>query len=160
MAFNPFISFRKHQRFWMATVLLLTMITFVLCTGVGGDLSERIIGWFRPREPAIVSVAGKKFSSKDMHDLKDQRNMANEFMKRACELALKNIHDIENNEKLTPEQRQKELPKLAQLKADMERRYVKSRYFGTGVKLNELVDFKVWRHRSRSAGHQAPTRTC
>src|ERR1700730_1176194 len=50
MAFNPFTSFRKYQRFWMATVLLLCMITFVLCTGVGGDLSQRLLQLFQRQE--------------------------------------------------------------------------------------------------------------
>jgi len=49
MAFNPFTSFRKHQKVWMASVLLLCMVTFVLCTGVGGDLSERLLRMFGPR---------------------------------------------------------------------------------------------------------------
>ena len=35
MAFNPFTSFRKYQKFWMASLVLLSMITFVLCTGLG-----------------------------------------------------------------------------------------------------------------------------
>ena len=46
MAFNPFTSFRKYQKFWMACILLLCMVTFVLCTGVGGDLSDRLLRWF------------------------------------------------------------------------------------------------------------------
>src|SRR5438045_3722901 len=41
MAFNPFASFQKNRKYWMAAVLLMCMITFVLCTGVGGDLIER-----------------------------------------------------------------------------------------------------------------------
>jgi hypothetical protein len=145
MALNPFTSFRKYQRFWMATVLLLTMVTFVLCTGTGGDLTDRLIKQFAPREGSpLAIVGGRKIYNRELSDLKDQRNMVNEFMKRACELALKNIHDIENNEKLTPEQRQKELPKLALPKQDLEARWHKAKYFGSGVKLDELVDFKVW----------------
>src|SRR5262249_9223707 len=46
MAFNPFTSFRKYQKFWMAAILLVCMATFVLCTGVGGDFGDRLLRLF------------------------------------------------------------------------------------------------------------------
>src|SRR5207237_5383302 len=93
MAFNPFTSFRKYQRFWMATVLLLCMITFVLCTGVGGDLSERLLSLFRRQEGTpLIMVGGNNIFNKELSDLKEQRNVANEFMHRACDLRLKNLN--------------------------------------------------------------------
>src|SRR5205807_6903284 len=33
MAFNPFASFRKHQKYWMAGAVLVCMLTFVLRSG-------------------------------------------------------------------------------------------------------------------------------
>src|SRR5437870_12805183 len=54
MAFNPFSSFWKYKNAWMAGVLLLTMITFVLCTGTNADLSQRIIDYFRGRGTAYL----------------------------------------------------------------------------------------------------------
>lgn len=146
MAFNPFTSFRKNQRFWMATVLILCMVTFVLCTGVGGDLSERILNLFRPREgQPLAKVNGRSVYSKELTDLKDQRNMINEFMKRACELVALSAAERATSDKLPPEQRQQLLPLLQAAKADMEKRALRSRYFDTGVKLDDLVDFMVWR---------------
>src|SRR5437870_13379004 len=43
MPFNPFSRFRKYQKFWMATILLVCMVTFVLCTGLCGDLTQWIL---------------------------------------------------------------------------------------------------------------------
>src|SRR5205807_3669122 len=87
MAFNPFTSFRKYQRFWMATVLLLCMITFVLCTGVGGDLSQRLLELFRKQEGSpLARVDGHNVFNKELTDLREQRNMANEFLKRCLEV--------------------------------------------------------------------------
>jgi hypothetical protein len=145
MAFNPFTSFRKYQKFWMATVLLLCMVTFVLCTGVGGDLSERLLRLFGRREgTAYFKVEGRTYYNQEVNALKEQRNLANEFIKNAGEMAVKSLLTVMHSQKLTPEERQKELPKLEALKAELELRNRKMRYFGTGVKLHELLDFKVW----------------
>src|SRR5205807_7468165 len=70
MAFNPFTSFRKYQKFWMATILLLCMITFVLCTGVGGDLSDRLIQLFARRHGSVVAkFDGYNVYRSEMDDL-------------------------------------------------------------------------------------------
>src|SRR5262245_15397239 len=55
MPFNPFSSFRKYQKFWMATILLVCMVTFVLCTGVGGDLSQRLLDYFGRRSGSAIA---------------------------------------------------------------------------------------------------------
>src|SRR5690349_2624144 len=123
MAFNPFTSFRKYQKFWMASVLLLCMVTFVLCTGVGGDLSQRLLELFRPREGnPLARIDGRNVYSKDMNDLKEQRNMANEFMKRAMDMSIKNLVVKMTSSKLTDEQKQKEFPKYTLVKNELEKR--------------------------------------
>ena len=48
MAFNPFTTFRKYQKIWMATILLLCMLTFVLCTGAAGRPERILLRLFRP----------------------------------------------------------------------------------------------------------------
>ena len=151
MAFNPFTNFRKNQKFWMPVILLLCMVTFVLCTGTRGDLIDLLLKGRQEGTP-FAKVGGHNVYRKDFDDLKDQRNMVNEFMKRSLESAIKNLNMIMGSDKLTPEQRQKELPRVAQAKADLERRYLKPRYFGTGVKFDELVDFKVWLHEADRLG--------
>src|SRR5437867_1737512 len=104
MQFNPFTSFRKYQKFWMATVLLLCMITFVLCTGVGGDLSDRLIQLFAGKEgPPLARVNGRSLHSRELMNLRDQRNMANEFMKRALDTSIKNINNLIADKKMSAE---------------------------------------------------------
>ena len=41
MAFNPFTAFQKNKKFWMAAVLLITMVTFIFCAGNAAD--ERLV---------------------------------------------------------------------------------------------------------------------
>ncbi len=149
MALNPFTSFRKYQRYWMAVILLVTMVTFVLCTGTRGDLSDQLLALFGRREGSpLVTVDGRNIYLKELNDLKEQRNMANEFMKRGFELGIKTITAFETSEKMTPEVRKTELPKLFAIKADLEKRFLKTRYFGSGVKLDDLVDFELWLHEA------------
>src|SRR3954451_21414080 len=93
MAFNFIHNFRKYQRFWMATVLLLCMITFVFCTGVGGDLSDRLLNLFRPRGAAVGSIKGHTIARNDFYDLRRQRDVANEFMRNCAKQAVKNLGD-------------------------------------------------------------------
>ena len=88
MAFNPFVSFRKYQKFWMATILLVCMITFVLCTGVGGDLSERLLNLFRGHQGKVwATLDGRSIYSDDFEKLKIQRNMINDFMQESMKVA-------------------------------------------------------------------------
>ncbi|MCS7046319.1 MAG: hypothetical protein NZO58_08185, partial [Gemmataceae bacterium] len=62
MAFNPFTNFRKYQKFWMAAILLVCMVTFILCTGTGtGDLSDRILRWVGGRGQVYTTIDGAKF---------------------------------------------------------------------------------------------------
>src|SRR5713101_1310450 len=92
MAFNPFTSFRKYQKAWMAVVLLLCMVTFVLCTGVGGDLSDRILGWFRARHgSAIAKLDGRTIYSDDLQAIKTQRKVADKFIRTSMEVVLGQI---------------------------------------------------------------------
>lgn len=155
MAFNPFTSFRKYQKFWMATILLVCMITFVLCTGVGGDLGDRIINLFRSREgQTYAKLDGRNLSSAELHDLKTQRNIANEFIRRACELSLKNLdaeiqaakQDLKEGK--VPEEKRKELlPEIefrTQLRNMLDERLRRRWYFGLGGNLDNLIDFKIW----------------
>ena len=82
MAFNPFITFQKNKRFWMAAILMVCMVTFVFCTGMKGDMQDRFIQLFSGRSgPTVFSLDGRSIGAKDLTDLKMQRNLANDFMK-------------------------------------------------------------------------------
>ncbi len=73
-------------------------------------------------------------------------------MKRACDEAIKNLMVRIADPKM-PEQERKQLqPFLAAAKADLERRRVKPRYFGTGVKIEDLMDFMVWQTQADHLG--------
>src|SRR6266513_1170857 len=94
MAFNPFTSFRKYQRFWMATILLLCMVTFVLCTGITGDLSDLLIRWFSSRKgTAVAKLNGYSVYRKDLEDTRTRRNLADLYMRQATRMAIKQLED-------------------------------------------------------------------
>src|SRR5262249_40981782 len=106
MAFNPFTSFRKHQKFWMAMMTLMAMVTFVLCTGVGGDLSERFINYFRgPGGPAIAKIDGRDIYQKELEDLKQQRQLAERYTRRAMEIHEQNLSEVLKRKDLPEEER-------------------------------------------------------
>jgi len=83
MAFNPFGNFRKYQKIWMATILLLCMITFVLCTGTRGDFMEWVLSITRSKGTVIAKIDGRNIYHAELSDLKQRRNAANEFMTKA-----------------------------------------------------------------------------
>lgn len=150
MAFNPFTSFRKYQKAWMATVLLLCMVTFVLCTGVGGDLSDRLLSGLRPRGGnAAVELDGRTIYSNELYSLKTQRKLADKYMRLAIERVVdkidKNLKQAEREEgKANLAQRKLILARLASIKADLKQRVDKPRYFEGDFKFDALVDFMVW----------------
>lgn len=150
MAFNPFTSFRKHQKVWMATVLLLCMVTFVLCTGVGGDLSERLLNFFRPRSGSVMAeLDGRTIYSDDLQRIKDQRKMAEKFVRMAMEVVITRINDnLTQDEaaagKTAKTQRENIRKRLGGVEAELKARLAKPRYFEGDLKLESLVDFMLW----------------
>lgn len=147
MAFNMFNSFRKYQKFWMSTVLLLCMVTFVLCTGVGGDLSDRLMKAFAPRHGSVIAkVDGHDLYGSDLEQLKGQRNIANEFMNRSVKYTMQFLDEKfkEFSESKDEKTRQEKLGLIMRLKMEFQERQKRSRYFESGTKLDDLADFKVW----------------
>lgn len=148
MAFNPFSNFRKYRNFWMAAILLMTMITFVLCTGAGqGDLSDILQRLFRPGGSVYASIDGSSVRSQAFYELKDQRNIANEFMRSAAKFCIGRMDEIlkpENFKKAEQNPKElKELQQVDQIRQELEKAIRPSRFFGGGVKIDELVDFKI-----------------
>ena len=148
MAFNPFVSFRKYQKFWMATILLVCMITFVLCTGVGGDLSERLLNLFRGHQGKVwATLDGRSIYSDDFEKLKIQRNMINDFMQESMKVVLHRIDQFVKDDTLKlPDDRHRQLMiiRLSAIKDDLTMRKSRKYYFETGTKLEDLVDFMIW----------------
>jgi hypothetical protein len=150
MAFNPFANFRKYQKIWMATILLVTMFTFVLCTGVGqGDLSDNLLRWFRSRGDVYARIDNRKLYGSDFDDLKVRRNIAHEFMKEASKVIAARLEEAlrpENIKKLddkNPKDAQR-IRDLFNLRAGAEAKMRRQRFFETGVKIDELINFMVW----------------
>src|SRR5690349_1550572 len=149
MAFNPFASFRKYQKFWMASLVLLAMVTFVLCQGLGqGGLEDRLLKYFGARQgPTMATLNGRDLHSTELNDLRNQRKVANEFMRKFCDNLIKKANEAIAAVRDKPQedkQRTETVLRATQLQREFAERLKKPFYFGSGVKLDELVDFKMW----------------
>jgi hypothetical protein len=84
MAFHPFQIFRRHQKKWMAGLVIMCMFIFVLSSGIGqSDLITRMTQWFgtsRQGEKKVTEVYGKKVTDLDLLKLRNQREMANKLV--------------------------------------------------------------------------------
>jgi hypothetical protein len=147
MAFNPLTNFQKYRKFWMASVLLICMVTFVLCTGVGGDLSDRLLRIFYPRGSVMATINDRSYYSKDLENLKTQRDAADAFMRKATEFSLIKIGERIKKEEQNKDTQERKilLMRLTKLKAELAERHARQRYFNTGTRLEDLVDFLLWR---------------
>src|SRR5262249_10936254 len=111
MAYNPFTSFRNRQKLWMAFITLVAMITFLLGTGVGGDFSDALMRWFGGRGGnALAKVDGRNVYYKDLDELKQQRQLADQFVRKALEIHQTNIIEFKKKKDLSAEERQKQMP--------------------------------------------------
>ena len=151
MAYNPFAGFRKYQKFLMAMILLLCMITFVLCTGSQGDLSNLLLGIFSPRHGTVYAkLDGRSIYQQDLELVKRRRNMANDFMQRATKLVLtrvdQRIRDESDKASAGKEGmiRKDAVIRLNAIKQEMQLRLARTRYFEGGIKLKEVLDFMMW----------------
>ena len=62
MASSPFRVFRKHQKVIFAGLTILCMLTFVMCTGMGGDVGDwllRVLGG-REKSPQVAMLYDSK----------------------------------------------------------------------------------------------------
>src|SRR5205823_5576667 len=71
----------------MASLVLMSMMTFVLCTGLGqGGLEDRLLKFFGRNQGAVLAkLNGRELHANELHDLKMQRNVANDFMRKFCD---------------------------------------------------------------------------
>src|SRR4051794_19830450 len=93
MAFNPFQSFRKHQKYWMAGAVLVCMVTFVLCSGGvrGVGLEDVLMRWFGNRGEEIVRINGRSYYYSELDELKKQRNIANDYMHKLIGASIEHL---------------------------------------------------------------------
>jgi hypothetical protein len=150
MAFNPLSVFQKNKRFWMAAILMICMVTFVFCTG-RGDLGERLQNFLGRRGTAMLKINGTNYSADDMIKLRDQRKFANAYMSRSAEYAFRKltaaIMDIDKKAAVADKDqkaRQETLTRLAALRMSLAERKSRPNYFEGSLKLDDLVEFKLW----------------
>jgi len=149
MAFNPVHYFRKYQRFWMASVLMMCMVTFVLCTGMQGGLEDWFLRTFRWNKGSVIAeIDGRNYYHQDFADIKAQRQMANEFMRKMCEkcivLADKKIEKLLEDKGGEEKVVRAKIMQADNIRAVLDERLKRKQFFDGGMKLDDLVDFKVW----------------
>jgi hypothetical protein len=88
MAFNPFRAFRKHQKVMFAGLIGVSMVTFILCSGLsgGGDFGgwiQQVAQTFGARNRGAGTVYGQNYSPPELNQVRQMRLAANRFMKQA-----------------------------------------------------------------------------
>jgi len=159
MAFNPFSTFRKYQKYWMAGAVLICMLTFVLCSGgmKGTGLDDVLIQMFgRHRGDFLFQANGRKYYADEINDLKDQRNIANDFMRELIKISIDrltaSIKEIEAPGELDEQRRVALSIKKTCLTDLVSKLNREPRYFHGGIKLDDLVDFVLWRDLANKYG--------
>jgi hypothetical protein len=154
MAFNPFASFRKYQKYWMAAAVLVCMLTFVLCSGgmKGTGLDDLILVFTRRRGDEYARVNNRRYTYEDLQELKNQRNLANDFMRELTKIGydqmvvrMKNVKSQEKPGDASDREYQQTMAIFGACMQDLADKYREPRYFQGGTKLDDLVDFILWR---------------
>jgi hypothetical protein len=144
MAFNPLSSFRKYPKIWMSGVLLVCMLTFVFERFFTGNLP----GILQKKPPPFVEIGGRNYSSAEFDEYKDRRNIANEFMRQLCDVAIRTLDkEIKGTttKDLKDERAKLRHRVLMECQRDLFSKLThEQRYFHGGSKHSDLIDFIVW----------------
>jgi hypothetical protein len=87
-------SFRKNQKAWMAGLVVLCMVTFVMCgsIGAGGNLLESFGMRFGSRKGEVVATLyGKDIFARDILELRQQRKLANTYLDQVTAMSRNQI---------------------------------------------------------------------
>jgi hypothetical protein len=82
MAFNPFHTFRKHQKKFMALLTVMCMIIFVFQFG-RGDAFDRVLGVFRfwgSKGEPVTKLYGDTVTDYDLDRVRRKRKLAQQFV--------------------------------------------------------------------------------
>jgi transcriptional regulator with XRE-family HTH domain len=84
MAFNPFHTFRKHQRPLIAALAIFCMVMFVASSGIGrGDAVYQVLGFFgaaRGRGSVVATLHGRKITEGELARVRRDRDLASKFL--------------------------------------------------------------------------------
>jgi hypothetical protein len=151
MALHPLRTFQKNRKFWMAAILLVCMITFVLCTGLqGGDFADWLMRFFRSSGPEAVQIANRKVTVRELEDLKRRRETANDYMTRAAQMIVAQLRSRIEGAGREPneEKRRLEIQQAQLIQTQLLDKLSRPRYFRGGTGLEGLLDFLVWREQA------------
>src|SRR6266436_6256090 len=76
-------SFRRNQKAWMAGLIILCMVTFVLCGSfsAGGNLLDSLgVRFGQSKGEVVATLYGKDILAREIQDLQKQRRLANQYM--------------------------------------------------------------------------------
>ena len=132
----------------MAAILMICMVTFVFCTGIKGDMQDRLLALIRPRGTAVATVGGHSVTREDLQKLKMQRNLADEIMRRCADHAFKTlqekIFELSKDTKNDGPNRAQQMVILDNMRTSLAQRKSRPRYFESGTKFDDLLEFKLW----------------
>jgi len=83
MAFNPFHSFRRHQKVIFAGLTIVCMGIFVISSGMGGgDIFNQLTGWMsnRSRTHQAAKLYGHDVDEMTIAMTQRRRQLANDYM--------------------------------------------------------------------------------
>jgi hypothetical protein len=90
MAYNPFHTFRKHQKVWLAALTILTMFVFILTgSSTAFDFFQGVMPLLGigTRTDEVAEINGKPVARIELINLQQQRSVANSFMLTALMVA-------------------------------------------------------------------------
>ncbi|HBI45463.1 MAG TPA: hypothetical protein DDY78_21805 [Planctomycetales bacterium] len=79
MAFNPFNTFRKHQKVIFAVLTIICMFVFILQFGKG-DITHLFSGAGQGKGEKVVTLYGRDLYTNDLTGISNSRQLANEFI--------------------------------------------------------------------------------
>ena len=99
MAFNPFDIFRRNTRILFIILTCVMMFVFVLQFGQGDLFSmiPKLLASHARSGEVLAVVDGRKVYSSELGDLDTRRLVANEYMVRGSERAMRNLETVVND---------------------------------------------------------------
>ncbi len=113
MAFNPFNVFRRNSRLLFSILTVFIMFMFIFSTGLGRgiDFFDWVPNWIgskRATGDVMAVIDGDKVRASELERLRDQRDLANQFMAAAHERSANNLVDYisQGLARVTPQNRE------------------------------------------------------